>query len=207
MSFLDIPVPHGRLEGFEWTVENPKGQALVCHPHPKHGGTMHNHITYRVADAFRQADVNSLRFNFRGVGRSTGSYDEGRGEVDDGRAAFEHLYAKNPQLPHYIAGFSFGSRVALRIAVEEPRVQRVLAIGMALDLYDFSFAQGLTKKKAFIHADQDEFASLDTVRAFIAKMPGEKKLFVVENSDHLASGRLDAFAEQARAAVEWLLAD
>jgi alpha/beta superfamily hydrolase len=207
MSFLDIPASHGRLEGFEWEVENPRGQALVCHPHPKHGGTMHNHVTYRMANAFRQAGVNSLRFNFRGVGRSTGSYDEGRGEVDDGKGAFNFLHARAPQLPHYIAGFSFGSRVALRIALEDARVERVLAVGMALELYDFSFAQTLEKKAAFIHADQDEYASLETVKSFVSKLPGEKRLFVVENSDHLCSGRLDAFAEQAEAAVEWLLRD
>jgi uncharacterized protein len=205
MSFLDIPAPHGQLEGFVWEVEAPRAQALVCHPHPKHGGTMHNHVTYRVADAFRKAQVNALRFNFRGVGRSTGAYDEGRGEFEDGKTAFGFLHARAPALPHLVAGFSFGSRVALKLALEDPRVEAVLAVGMALELFDFSFAQGMTKKKAFIHSDQDEYASLEKVRAFVGALPGSSRLFVVQNADHLCNGRLEAFAEKAAEAVAWLL--
>ena len=91
MSFVEISAPHGRLEGLLWDVELPVAAAIVCHPHPQHGGTMHNHVTYRIAHAFREHRVAVLRFNFRGVGRSTGSYDEGRGELDDARRALEYL--------------------------------------------------------------------------------------------------------------------
>ena len=86
---MDISVAHGRLEALLWKVPSPKAAALVCHPHPLGGGTMHNHLTFRIADAFRQAGVSALRFNFRGVGRSTGTYDNGVGEVDDARAALD----------------------------------------------------------------------------------------------------------------------
>jgi len=83
MSFVDVPVSHGRLEGVLWKAEAPRGAVVVCHPHPLHGGTMHNHVTYRIAKAFRDRGISTLRFNYRGVGRSTGSYDEGRGELED----------------------------------------------------------------------------------------------------------------------------
>lgn len=204
MGFVDIPASHGRLEGLLWKCESPLAAALVCHPHPVHGGTMHNHVTYRVANAFRDAGVSTLRFNFRGVGRSTGKYDEGRGEVDDARDALDFLEREVPGAPLIVAGFSFGSRVALRLSAD-PRIGRVMAVGMALDLFDFEFAQAVRKPKAVLHADHDEYAPLAKVEAFVEHMPPPRKLFVVEDSDHLATGRLDAFEAVAKQAVAWLL--
>src|SRR5438270_2414166 len=136
MSFIDIPVEHGRLEALHWPVENARGAAIICHPHPLHGGTMHNHVTYRLAQAWRDARVSSVRFNFRGVGRSTGTHDEGRGEVDDARAALDFIARENLQVPLYASGFSFGSRVALKLALDEPRIERAMAVGLAVDLFD-----------------------------------------------------------------------
>src|SRR5438132_10175299 len=124
MSFVDIPVGHGRLEGLHWTVPQPKAAAIVCHPHPLHGGTMHNHVTYRLAQAWRDAQVACLRFNFRGVGRSTGNHDEGKGEVDDAKAALDWLAAETPGVPLYASGFSFGSRAALTLGLRDARVQK-----------------------------------------------------------------------------------
>src|SRR4051812_45958199 len=123
MSFVDIPVSHGRLEGLWWSVENAKAGAIACHPHPVHGGTMHNHVTYRLAQAWRDGGVSCLRFNFRGVGRSTGAYDEGRGEIDDAQAAFSWVAEQAPNVPLYASGFSFGSRTALALALKEPRIE------------------------------------------------------------------------------------
>ncbi len=112
MSFIEIPAPHGRLEALFWAAEKPRAGAIVCHPHPLAGGTMHNHVTYRLAQAWRDAQVSCVRFNFRGVGRSTGSHDEGRGEVDDAQAALDFVEKSVPGLPLYASGFSFGSRAA-----------------------------------------------------------------------------------------------
>src|SRR5438132_14271925 len=113
MAFVDLAGPAGRLEALYWKCDSPVAAALVCHPHPLAGGTMHNHVAYRIADAFRRAQASALRFNFRGVGRSEGAHDEGRGEVDDARAALDYLAADNPGAPLLSSGFSFGSRVAL----------------------------------------------------------------------------------------------
>jgi uncharacterized protein len=205
MSFVDIPVSHGRLEALFWKVEGARSAAVVCHPHPLHGGTLHNHVTYRTADALRKAGVSALRFNFRGVGRSTGSYDDGRGEVDDARAALDWLQHQQPGVPLLVAGFSFGSRVALQLSAEDPRVERVLLVGAALRLFSFGVARDLHKPKAFIHADHDEYAPLEDVRRLVEETPPPHQLFVVTDSDHLCTGRLDAFEQEAAQAVTWLL--
>lgn len=205
MSFVDIPASHGRLEGLLWRVPNPIGAAVVCHPHPKHGGTMHNHVTYRIAQAFRDRGLTSLRFNFRGVGRSTGQYDEGRGELDDAKDALDFLQGIEPGVPLYLGGFSFGCRTGLQLAIRDERVQRMLAVGLGVDFFDVEFVTGLRKKTAFIHADKDEYGTLEHLRALLDRVPGPTRLFVLENSDHLATGRLDAFSEVAKVALDWML--
>ena len=206
MSFVDIPVSHGRLEALHWPVETPRAAAIVCHPHPLHGGTMHNHVTYRLAQAWRDAQVACVRFNFRGVGRSTGQHDHGRGEVDDAAAALQWLAEQTPGAPLYASGFSFGSRTALKLALAEPRIEKVLAVGVAVDLFDMEFITQLDKPTAFIHADQDEYGKLENLRALLERVKAKHELFVVPDADHLATGRLDAFSEAAKAAVAWLIA-
>lgn len=205
MSSVDVPVSHGRLEALLWTVEDPRAAAVVCHPDPLHGGTMHNHVTYRIADAFRKAGVSTLRFNFRGVGLSTGQHDDGRGEVDDARAALDYLQAQQPGVPLLIAGFSFGSRVALQLAIEDPRVERLLLAGVALRAFSFGLLHQLRKPKAFIQSDRDELAAIDEVRRLVDEAPPPRKLFVVPDSDHLCTNRLEVFEQVAAEAVAWLL--
>jgi len=204
VSFVDIPVPHGRLEALHWKVEGACAAAVVCHPHPLHGGTMDNHVTYRVAGAFREAGVSALRFNFRGAGRSTGRFDNGRGEVHDARAALDFLQGDQPGVPLWVAGFSFGSRVALQLALEDPRVERVMAVGMALRAFDFGLVRQIHKPKAFVQGDRDEFAPLEDVQRMVEEAPPPRKLFVVPDCDHLATGRLEAFSQVAAEAVAWL---
>lgn len=205
MSFLDLKGPAGHLEALLWKVERARGAVVVCHPDPKAGGTMHNHLAYRTAAAFREAGLTSLRFNFRGVGRSTGAHDQGVGEVEDAAAALDFLAGEEPSVPLYLAGFSFGSRVALKLALRDPRVEKVLAVGMAVDLFDFAFLSELTKPKAFIHADRDEFGTVASVEALLTHVPPPKRLFVVKDCTHLAPGRLEAFSAVAREAVDWLV--
>ena len=206
MSFVDIPASHGRLEGLFWQVENPVGAALVCHPHPMHGGTMHNHITYRMAQAFRDRRISALRFNFRGVGRSTGTYDDGRGEVTDAKEALDFLQRSQPGVPLYVGGFSFGCRTGLQLTIQDERVERMLAVGLGVDVFDVEFVTQLRKRTAFIHADRDEYGTLKHLRALLERVPGPTQLFELANSDHLATGRLDAFSAVAATALDWLLA-
>jgi len=205
VSNIEVPVSHGRLEAILWTVEEPRAAAVVCHPHPLQGGTMHNHVTYRIADAFRKAGVSTLRFNFRGVGLSTGQHDDGRGEVDDARAALDYRQHQQPGVPLLLAGFSFGSRVALQVAKEDPRVERLLLAGVALRAFSFGLLHELRKPKAFIQSDRDELAAIDEVRRLVEETPPPRKLFVVPDSDHLCTDRLEAFEQVAAEAVAWLL--
>jgi len=205
MSFVEIPAPHGTLEGLLWDVESPVAAAIVCHPHPQHGGTMHNHVTYRIARAFREHRVAALRFNFRGVGRSTGAYDEGRGELDDARSALEYLLQKYRGLPLVAAGFSFGGRIALQLTLVDARVAQVLAAGLAVRVFDYGFVRRLRRPAAFIQAENDEYADLDAVRDLIAQVPPPRELFVVPGSDHLSTRRLTELQEVASKAVGWLL--
>jgi hypothetical protein len=149
--------------------------------------------------------VTALRFNFRGVGLSTGAYDEGRGEVEDAQAALEFLAREEPGVPLYAAGFSFGSWVALELARASERVVGALAVGIPLELMPFSFVEGLGKPAAFVHADADEFGRLSNVRALVARAPPPKSLFVVEGADHMCVGRLGELSRQAADAVAWLL--
>ncbi|MHB8878854.1 MAG: alpha/beta hydrolase [Myxococcaceae bacterium] len=205
MSFVDLTGPAGRLEALYSRHEHARAAALVCHPHPPMGGTMHNHVTYRVAQAFASAGCSALRFNFRGVGRSSGTHDEGRGEVDDAAAALEFLAKDQPGVPLVAAGFSFGSRVALELTSREPRVAKALAVGLPLSLYDFGFVRALRRPLAIVQADRDQFGALDEVRRLAESLPFPCRVFVVQDCDHLATGRLDAFAATAREAVAWLL--
>ena len=204
MSFVDIPVPHGRLEALWWKAERPRAAAVVCHPHPLHGGTMHNHVTYRLAQTLRDGGVSCVRFNFRGVGRSTGDHDEGRGELDDARAALDWVALQEPGVPLWLGGFSFGCRTALALALADARVEKVLAVGLAVDIFDVGFVTGLQQPTAFVHSDRDEYGKLENLRALLARVPAKHALFVVPDADHLCNGRLDAFSEAAKAAFDWL---
>jgi alpha/beta superfamily hydrolase len=167
---------------------------------------MHNHVTYRIGDALRKAGVAVLRFNFRGVGRSSGTYDEGRGEVEDARAALDFMAERFPGTALVIAGFSFGAYVALRLAEADRRVTRALAAGVPLNTFDLSGVRALTVPRAFIHGERDELIALEPVRRFVEELSPPAKLFVVPGSDHLATGVLPAFERTAAEAVAWLLA-
>lgn len=205
MSFIDIPVPHGRLEALWWKAENPRAAAVVCHPHPLHGGTMHNHVTYRLAQTFRDNGVSCVRFNFRGVGRSTGKHDEGVGEIEDARAALDWVANEAPGLPLWLGGFSFGSRTALQLALRDQRVEKVLAVGLAVDIFDLTFVTGLKQPTAFVHSDTDEYGKLENIRALLTRVPAKHELFVVKDADHLCNGRLDEFSAVAKKAFDWLV--
>ena len=206
MSFVDIPVSHGRLEALWWKVEKPRAAAVVCHPHPLHGGTMHNHVTYRIAQTFRDNGISCVRFNFRGVGRSTGTHGEGVGEIEDARAALDWVALQEPAVPLWLGGFSFGCRTALQLALRDQRVEKVLAVGLAVDIFDLTFVTGLKQPTAFVHSDHDEYGKLENLRALLTRVPAKHELFVVPDADHLCNGRLDELSAAAHS-QRWRDAD
>ena len=186
-----IAGPAGRLDSL---LEEPDGGpapevALVCHPHPQHGGTMHNKVVYRLARGLRKTGSVVLRFNYRGVNLSEGAYDHGNGETADARTALGWLRARYPDLPFTVAGFSFGSRIALRLACEMPAMSRVIAVGFPTVYNDVSLYVPSLVRRIFIQSSNDEFGPLDQLEPIVA---GEE-LYVVEAADHFFAGALDAF--------------
>jgi hypothetical protein len=172
---LLIPAPHGALEAlYRPTNTQAERVALVLHPHPQFGGTMHNKVVVRTAKALQEAGFETLRFNFRGVGHSTGQYDEGRGEADDARTALDYLLAQQPRAREaIIAGFSFGSVVGLRVGCADARVQRLIAIGAPARLFDVDFLRSCVKPKIFIHGEEDTVAPLAPLAELLSQLPAE----------------------------------
>jgi uncharacterized protein len=199
-----IPVAHGQLEGIVREASSAVAAAVVCHPHPRGGGTMNNNVVYRVAKALVAGGVTALRFNFRGVGASTGSYDEGIGEEEDVRAAVDFLRARAPGLPIWMAGFSFGARVGLTVGARSDDVTKLFGIGLALRMFDYRFLANCSKPKAIIQASQDEYGARDEIEAAVREMSAPKRLWVVEGATHLFPGHLDPFERAADEAVAYL---
>src|SRR3954452_12800535 len=169
-----IPVGHGQLEGIVREPLAPVAAAVVCHPHPRGGGTMNNNVVYRLAKALVDGGVATLRFNFRSVGASTGAHAGGVGEEDDAGDALEFLRARHPTLPLWIAGFSFGARVGLSVGARDKRVEKLIGVGLALKMFDYGFLASSNKPKAIIQASEDEYGARDAVEAAVQGMAEPK---------------------------------
>jgi alpha/beta superfamily hydrolase len=192
---LFLSGPAGRLEAILEEPEHrePVEAALVCHPHPQHGGTMHNKVVYRLARGLRKAGCVVLRFNFRGVNLSEGVYDHGKGEVDDARTALAELCRRYPHLPALVSGFSFGSRVALRIAASDDTMSRVIAVGFPTKYPNREYVREVRVPKFFIQSTHDEHGPRAEMQKFFDDLPEPKQLSWVEAADHFFRDNLDAY--------------
>ncbi|MGH7558213.1 MAG: alpha/beta hydrolase [Gemmatimonadota bacterium] len=188
--------PAGRIEGI-YRPGRPEARrsAVVCHPHPLHGGTMHNKVVYRAAKAFEWMGWPVLRFNFRGVGSSEGSFADGIGEADDVAAAIDWLAAQDAGAAPVVVGFSFGNAVGLPVGAEDPRVTHLVGIGTPTESFDFDALAGTTKPKLFVQGDRDEHGSLENLRKGLERVAKPWKLVVVEDADHFFEGRLEALQQ------------
>jgi uncharacterized protein len=211
-----IPGPAGRLEAL---VDNPEARCttgkadpdgspkplraaiVLGHPHPLYGGSMHTKALYQVAKAFCRLGCAVLRFNFRGVGTSEGSFGNGLGEVEDYWAAMEFMASRYPELELWAGGVSFGSWVAATAGANDDRVTRLVAIAPPVSMYDFSAVSRSTKAKFFLNGEQDEVCPVQALREFYAHAEEPKDLVVVEGANHLFDGHLTELA----AAVEDLM--
>ena len=192
---LFIPGPSGRLET---VIEEPEDQApreavLICHPHPQFGGTMHNKVVYRMARGLRRAGAVALRFNYRGVNMSEGTYDNGIGELEDARAALEFLRSRYPELPFSLAGFSFGSRIILRLGCEIPGARRLIAVGFPAGDAASRALGACEIPRVFIQSMNDEFGPRDAMESYFAGLKNPKELIWVEARDNFFAGGLDQF--------------
>lgn len=200
---LFIPSPHGRLEAILKAPRGPlRGAALVLHPHPLFGGTMHNKVVFRAASALNDAGLLSLRINFRGVGQSTGEHDEGRGERDDVRVGLDYLIETYPDQEITLCGFSFGARVGLEVGIGDDRVRRLISIGTPVDKYDFSFLAECRKPILFVQGDRDEFGDVERLRDLVAVIKGPLELKIIKGAGHFFDDQLD---ELKAAITEWAL--
>ncbi len=201
-----IPGPAGPLEAI---LNRPPGAeipfaALVCHPHPLFGGTMHNKVVFSIAKALGVLGSPVLRFNFRGVGASAGAYAEGVGERDDVRAALDHLARLFPDLPLCLAGFSFGIWVGSTVGCTDERVTQIVAVGTPTRLFDTRALLESRKRKLFVQGGGDEHGLAAELQAFVARLPEPKRLVVVPGADHFFTGRQE---ELRRAIADYFAAD
>lgn len=181
----------------------PRAVAVCGHPHPLHGGTMHTKALYQTAKALNRVGVAAVRFNFRGVGASAGTFDAGPGEQDDFRAALTFAGQRFPGLPMWAAGMSFGAWIALSVGADDPRVSLLLGVAPPVDRYDFSALAACTKPKFFVHGEEDELIAAADIRKFYAPLLEPKELVLIEDANHLFEGKTSLVGD----AVEGLLAD
>jgi alpha/beta superfamily hydrolase len=202
---LFLEGPTGRLEALlNAGAANPTHAALVCHPHPLFGGTLHNKVVFHTMKALNSFGFPVLRFNFRGAGLSQGEHDQGEGEVDDVRAALDWLNSEY-HLPMVLAGFSFGAAVGLRAACPDSRVKAVIGVGTPVGPvvaesevprgYTFDFLRQCTKPKLFVSGGLDQFGPRAKLEELIASIPQPKKLVIIEGADHFFEGRLRELRE------------
>jgi hypothetical protein len=218
MMLHEIPGPLGVLEAL---LDEPAGErgvnreglveagptagvraaVVLAHPHPQHGGTMHTKVVYQSAKALARIGCAVLRFNFRGVGRSAGAFDEGIGEQNDFRAALDFVRARYREAPLWAAGMSFGSWIALTSGATDPRVSALIGIATPAARLDHGLVGSSGKAKYFIHGERDEVCPLKDLREFYARAAEPKELVVIDGADHLFDGKVGEVAD----AIEDLL--
>ncbi|MBV8049563.1 MAG: alpha/beta fold hydrolase [Acidobacteriaceae bacterium] len=197
---LFIEGPAGRLEALvNQGNETASHAALVCHPHPLYGGTLHNKVVFHAMKALHSFGFPVLRFNFRGTGLSEGDHDNGFGEVDDVRAALDWL-DREFHLPLVFAGFSFGAAVGLQAACADQRVKGVIGLGLPVvpadePIYDLTFLQQCTKPKLFVSGARDQFGPKMQLEQLLESVSEPKKLVLIEGGDHFFAGRLKELRE------------
>jgi alpha/beta superfamily hydrolase len=193
-----IPGPAGILEALLEEPEDspPREATLICHPHPAHGGSMQNKVVYRMAHGLRRSGRVVLRFNFRSVGRSQGVYDNGIGELEDARAALSWLRARYPALPYSLAGFSFGSRIILRLGCAASEAQCLIAVGFPTWREGNEHLAHCQTPKIFIQSTRDDFGPRADLTAMVAGFAEPKRLIFVEAGDHFFAGGLPELEAQ-----------
>src|SRR3954468_4960694 len=209
-SVTDLIGPAGPLEAL---LDQPpsgtpaRAAAVFVHPHPQFGGTMHTKAVYQGAKGLARIGCAVLRFNFRGVGRSAGEFDQGEGEKDDFRAALDYMSARYPRSPLWAAGFSFGAWVALEVGATDDRVTALIGIAPPVATsvsgqnYTFENTLASTKPKFFVQGEADEVCPLERMWAFYGRLEEPKELVVIDAANHLFEGQ----AQEVGEALEDLL--
>jgi alpha/beta superfamily hydrolase len=203
---LDLAGPAGPLEALlEEGTSPPRAAVVFGHPHPQYGGTMHTRAVYQAAKGLIRIGCSVLRFNFRGVGRSAGEFDQGEGEMADFRSALDYMAGRYPNVPLWAGGFSFGSWVALETGAVDPRVSVLIGVAPPVkrDGYTWEHTLASEKPKFFVQGDLDELCAIKDMWAFYGKLKEPKEMVVIDGADHLFEGKATEVGE----ALEDLLGD
>jgi alpha/beta superfamily hydrolase len=204
LRHVDLYSSAGRLEALYRELQDPAGVAVVCHPHPLGGGTLHNKVVFRAARGLEAANVATLRFNFRGVGTSGGKHDAGEGELDDVTAAIEWVKRKHPGLKLFVGGFSFGAWVSSRVACERADVDALFLIGTPVNKYDFGYLRHCEKPMLFVHGTQDEHGDVAKLEKLIPNVRNAESV-IITGADHFFTKQLEPLEETMRLWVEEFL--
>lgn len=191
---LWIEGPVGRLEAMLRVADDPRAAAVLAHPHPLYGGSLHNPVIFHADRELNRAGFTTLRFNFRGVQASDGFHDEGRGEVQDVAAAAAWLRALAPRRPLLVVGYSFGSQCSIAHAIADRSITGVVAIGLPVRLWAFEGIETLGRPLAVVQGTRDEFGSIAEVAAVLALATPPGRLFPVGGAEHLFPGQAPAAA-------------
>jgi alpha/beta superfamily hydrolase len=197
MPEVIINGPEGRIEGRYHHCKQPNAPiALLLHPHPQHGGTMNNKVVYSLYHAFVRRGFSALRFNFRGVGRSQGSFDRGEGELSDAAAALDWLQGYNPNASScWIGGFSFGAWIGMQLLMRRPEIDGFVAIAPPANLYDFSFLAPCPSSGLILQGDHDTIVSLDAAQKLVNKLSHQRDIKIdyriVKGADHFFQSHMD----------------
>ncbi len=192
--------PVGALEAvLQYDPQIPaRFSAIICHPHPLFGGTMHNKVVFRAARAALLEGMPALRFNFRGVGKSGGAFADGVGEEGDVRAALDYLSRRFSGSQIILMGFSFGSAIGLRAGEADGRVVALVGMGIAVSRQDYSFLSSSAKPKLFVQGTLDEFGPRADVQRLFDTLQPPKKIHWVEGAGHFFNGRLGEVVSAVR---------
>jgi alpha/beta superfamily hydrolase len=204
LRHVDIFSSAGRLEALYRELQDPAGVAVICHPHPLGGGTLHNKVVFRAARGLENANVATLRFNFRGVGASGGKHDEGEGEQDDVLAAVEWMKKKHPGKKLFVGGFSFGAWVSSRVACELSDVAAMFLIGTPVNKYDFGHLRHCEKPILFVHGTQDEHGEAGKLEK-LAQTVRNAETVIITGADHFFTKQLEALEETMRTWAEEII--
>jgi len=204
LRHVDLFGKAGRLEALYRELQDPRGVAVLCHPLPTGGGTLHNKVVFRAARGLENANVATLRFNFRGVGASAGTFDAGEGEQDDFLVALNWMMKKHPGVKVFAGGFSFGAWVASRAGCEVEAIDALFLIGTPVNKYDFGYLRFCEKPMLFIHGTQDDQGDVAKFEKLVQNVRNAESV-IVTGADHFFSKQLEAVEETLRSWAEELI--
>ena len=213
MPEVIFPGPEGRLEG-RYHPQKAKDApiAILLHPHPQFGGTMNNRVVYNLHYAFYNMGFTVLRFNFRGVGRSQGEYDQGIGELSDAASALDYLQTMNPNAKHcWVAGFSFGAWIGMQLLMRRPEVEGFISIAPEPNRYDFSFLAPCPSSGLIVHGDKDIVAPAKDVTTLVEKLKTQKGIVidqqVIPGANHFFVDKMEPLMESVTSYLDMRLAN